>query len=363
MASNDNALPPVTEQDVADYLKKMGVPQDDAAKKKMDADIAAALFKVGSLYYERLQKRDKSMATFKELMRRYPNHKNELEALYMMYNIAQQEKNAAEAKRYKDAILSKYPDSDIAKALKDPNFVNAKQKELAEVNQYYEDTYELIRKGQSEAAFKRIQALPTKYGNDYPMKARFALLAAMCQGGMKGVDEYVRALKTVATSFPDTEEEKKAKEMIALLTGGKPIKGEVTRPNNNNPTQPANGTFVDNMKEGHYILVAFEDSKARVNDFKGKASTYNQEFFSLKRLNISSLMLDGKYPTLVIRKFRDGTEAQEYYNTVNGNTKFLGEAAAAHKIYFIGQSNYRQILQKRNFDAYRTFFESTYGND
>jgi tetratricopeptide (TPR) repeat protein len=362
VVKGNNALPPVTEQDVTEYLKKMGVPQDEAASKKMDEDIASALFKVGSLYYERLRKKDKAMEAFKELMRRYPDNKNELEVLYMMYNIAVEDKNTAEAKRYKDQILDKYGESDIAKAIQDPNFMNAKQKELQEINQYYEDTYSLIQNGKSEEAFKRIQDLPSKYGNDYPMKARFALLAAMCQGGMKGVDEYVRALRTVATSFPDTEEEAKAKEMIALLTGnggGKPKPNRGNKPND----KPNNSIFVDNMKEGHYIIVAFDEAKAKVNDYKGPIVDYNKQYFSLKRLNVSSLMLDGKFPSLIIRKFKNGTEAQEYYNTVSGNKEFLGESAEAHQVYFIGQSNYRQILQKRNFAAYKDFFNTTYRED
>lgn len=363
IAKNEKALPPVTEQDVTDYLKKMGVPQDEAAEKKMNEEIASSLFKAGSLYYERLQKKDKAMENFKELLSRYPDSKNELEALYMMYNITQEEGKTAEAKRYKDQILEKYGDSDIAKAIQDPDFMNAKQKELNEINQYYEETYSLIQNGKSEEAFNRIQGLGKKYGDDYPMKARFALLAAMCQGGMKGIDEYVRALRTVATSFPDTKEEKKAKEMIALLTGGKGGKNNVNKGGSKPNKQPANSSFVDNMKEGHYILITFNDPKAKINDYKGPIVDYNKQYFSLKRLNVSSLMLDGKFPTLIIRKFRNGTEAQEYYNTVSGNKEFLGENASDHSVYFIGQSNYRQILQKRNFGAYRGFFDTTYGDD
>lgn len=355
-----NELPPVTEQDVSNFLKKAGVPADEASKKATEKELRDALFMVATLYYERLGENELSLNKFKELQERFPGHPRELEALFSMYNIAGATGQTALAAECKRRILDQYADSDIAKSLQDPNFLNAKEKDLKAINADYERIYAMIRAGKSEAAYADLEKVAKKYGANNPLKARFALLGAICQGGMQGQKAYVQALRAVVTSFPNTDEEQKAKEMIAILTGEE-VKGSGKKPiAAGEADEELNKIFENDLAQGHYILISFDNPSAKVNSFKGAISNYNKKYYSLLRLNVSSLMLDGKFPTLIVRKFKTGKEAQEYYKTVEGNKEFLGEDAPAHQVYFIGQNNYRTILQKRNFADYKRFFAQTY---
>jgi hypothetical protein len=71
-------------------------------------------------------------------------------------------------------------------------------------------------------------------------------------------------------------------------------------------------------------------------------------------------MLYGKSPTLIVRKFKDRIEAVEYLKTVEGNSEFMGKDVPSHKMYFIGQNNYREILQKQNFGDYIKFYDENF---
>ena len=361
-AESNDALKPLTESEVKEYLKKMGVPQDTASQKKMNGEIETALFLVGNIYYEKLDENKRASDAIEKLFARYPKTKHELEAWFLMFNICTEDKNSNCTASYKDKILSAYADSDIAKSLKDPNYLNAKQRQIAEVNQYYDDSYALIKAGNFQEAYRRYEGLPKKFGNNYPLKARFAILAAMCIGGMQGQEPYISALKSVSVSYPNTEEDKKAKEMVALLQGNKadnktptpqPVKSE-------SKEIKGNYNFDNDLATGHYVLVAFDDAKTNLNDLKAKISDFNNKTFSLLRLNVSSLMLDGKSPTLIVRKFKDRTEAVEYLKTVEGNSEFMGKDVPSHKMYFIGQNNYREILQKQNFGDYIKFYDENF---
>jgi hypothetical protein len=73
-------------------------------------------------------------------------------------------------------------------------------------------------------------------------------------------------------------------------------------------------------------------------------------------------MLDGNIPTLIVRKFKDGKDAADYLKAAMGKEDFLGKNPPQHRLYFIGQNNYREVLQKRNFAEYIQFFEQTYRN-
>ena len=358
----EDALRPLTESEVKEYLKKMGVPQDTATLKKMNSEIETALFLVGNIYYEKLDENKRATDAVDKLFVRYPKTKHELEAWFLMFNICTEDKNNSCAAVYKDKILSGYADSDIAKSIKDPNYLNAKQLQIAEANKYYDETYALIRSGNFQEAYRRYEGLPKKYGNNYPLKARFAILAAMCIGGMQGQEQYISALKSVSVSFPNTDEDKKAKEMVALLQGGKADNKNINpQPVKTDKSEiKGNYNFDNDVNTGHYILVAFDDAKTNLNDLKGKIADFNNKAFSLLRLNVSSLMLDGKSPTLIVRKFKDRAESQEYLKTAEGNPDFMGKDVPSHKIYFIGQNNYREILQKQNFGDYVKFYEENY---
>jgi len=361
-SDDGEALKPLTESEVKEYLKKMGVPQDSASQKKMNTEIETALFLVGNIYYEKLDENKRAADAIDKLFARYPKTKHELEAWFLMFNICNEDKNSSCISNYKDKILASYADSDIAKSIKDPNYLNAKQRQIADANKYYDETYTLIKNGNYQEAYRRYEGLPKKYGNNYPLKARFAILAAMCIGGMQGQDQYISALKSVSVSYPNTAEDKKAKEMVALLQGNKADDKTVTAQPVKSDKQDLKGNynFDNDVNTGHYILVAFDDAKTNLNDLKNKISEFNNKTFSLLRLNVSSLMLDGKAPTLIVRKFKDRAEALDYLKTVDGNSEFMGKDVPAHKMYFIGQNNYREILQKQNFGDYVKFYEENY---
>ena len=360
--SNNEGLKPLTESEVKDYLKKLGIPQDSLAIKIMNKDIEKSLFMIGNLYFEKLAQNMRAKDAFNKLFARYPNTQYELEAWFAVYNICTDDKSTACSNAYKEKIIEKYPNSDIAKSLMDPNFMNTKQKQIFEVNKYYEETYALIKSGEFQTANKRMEDLPKKFGNTYPLKPRFALLAAMCVGGIEGIDSYIKALKSVSVSYPNTEEDKKAKEMVALLSSSKSndksSSPQVVKNENeaNKPKYP----FDMEINTGHYVLVVFEDTKVNVNDFKNKITDFNTKNFNLMRLNVSTLMLDGSLPTLIVRKFKDRKDAEDYLQVAVDNNDFLPANTAAFKLYFIGQNNYREVLQKQNFAEYVKFYEDTF---
>jgi hypothetical protein len=282
----------------------------------------------------------------------------------MAYLISTEENNASRAAFYKESILQKFGESDIAKSLRDPSFMGTKQAAALSLNQFYDQTQKMVEQRQFEQALSSIQTSRERYQNS-PLKPRFALLEAMCIGGTKGEKEYINALKSITASFPNTPEEKQAKEMLKYLTG------ESSTASNTNPNSTSNTTvsgtdtsgfslFERNMNTGHYLLIAFDDKNTNTNNFRDKIADYNKKEFDLLRLNVSALLLDGDQPTLIVRKFKDGTEAMNYYRAANGNVNFLGQNAPKHRIVVIGQNNYKTVLEKQKYKAYIPFFERVY---
>lgn len=345
-------LEPMTEQDVKDALKSKGVPLDEEGKKTTNTKLAEALFKAAAHYRDDLDRNDKAQELLQRLLDNYPDNPYHLEALYMMYNIHNDKNNIAKAKIYKDQILEKYPKSDIAKSITDPDFMSKKQKEALELSKYYDDTYSILRKGKVQEAYDRIVEARTQYGQELLMKARFSLLEAMCVGGLKGEKEYARALNAVVVSFPNTSEEKQAKAMLAVLraSGANDI--------SNKSVVSANAVFDENKNTGHYVLIVFPPN-TKVNGHKVPVTEYNLKNYNLMRLNVSTLMLDGNIPAVIVRKFRNAELAMEYINKAKNNPEFL-TGVDNYTICTIGQKNYATVIQKQLFKAYIPFYEKEY---
>lgn len=343
--------PPKTQSEIDDYLKKKGVPQNDKEKKAAQDELAEATFNAARHYQEDLNQSDKALALVQQLVRDYPESPYAVEGLFLGYNIYNNIQNTTKANAYRDQILEDYPNTTIAKVLKDPDFANAEQKKYQAVNKYYEDTYQLIRDGSPQQALDNVKAVPTKFGQNYEMKARFAILEAMAQGALKGETEYIRALRVVVTSFPDTKEEKQAIAMLAVLTDKKTD----STPSKNNKISPYT---VDN-NQNHYVLIVFDDKRARVAQYKGALSNFNTKMLPNTRMNISNIMVNDGQPTLSVRTFENAEEAIKYVVSAKSDKQFLPEVEG-YKIYIISKQNYAIALSTQNFAAYIPFYEKNY---
>lgn len=351
------AAVPKTQAEIDAYLAKKGVPKSDQERAALKEKVAEAMFKAAEHYREDLGRNDRALSLIEELVNKYPDNKYAVEAMFLAYNIYSEKNNASKATYYKNEILKKYPKSNIAKVLSDPEFANSEKIKYQKINQYYDDTYAMIQDGNAEQALTRVRAVPTEFGDNYEMKARFAILEAMCVGGMKGEQDYIKALRIIVTSFPDTKEEKQAKAMIAILTGkkGKENRGDAKTP----PSPKGLVPYKVNMKSKHLILVVFDDKNSKVNQYKTSLTAFNNKNYLNKRLRTSSILIDGNVPTLTVRGAFLGEEAMKYVVAARADPEFL-KGAGDFTVYAISQENYALAMSTQKFYQYSAFFEKNY---
>jgi len=345
--------PPKTQAEIDAYLKKRGVPQNEADKKKVEKKLAKVIYKAASHYHEDLGEASKAMELVGRLTNDYPQSEYAVEGLFLAYNIYFAKNNQSKAEYYKNEILTKYPETNIAKVLQDPDFANAQQKKYNAINEYYNETYDLIQKGKNQDALERIKQVSDIFGDNYEMKARFAILEAMCVGGIKGENEYIRALRVVVTSFPDTKEEEQAIAMLAVLTDKKPKKNTIT--DKRNSLVP----FRTNKKQKHNVIILFNNKRTRVNRFRGPVTNFNTKYYPDGRHTVSTILMDGKLPAVVVRNFKDGEAALQYAADIQSRADMFS-GTKGFDVYAISRQNYNLALSTQNFSAYIPFYEKHY---
>jgi len=358
-ASDTSRTNEVSDTDLKNIFQ--GLPANEAELAVLHVATYDAMYNLGALFRDKLENNRRASVTLEEMQTRYPDlNKHEKEAWYYCYLAFTDLGNPVRAKYYLDKLVEKYPNSTYARALTDPNFLNANKEREHEMNKYYEQTYTLFTKGGYKDAFEMCQEAPKKYGSQNPLMPKFFLLSALCTGNLQGTDEYCKALAEVTARYPESAESTRAKEIARLLS----CKGFEVPKSNETKKGEIDDDFTLEDDKLHYFIVALKGDDIRLDDVKGAVSDYNREYHKLEALRISNIFLgtDTNAPLVVIRKFDNRDQAMRYFNEVKGRKEFLGEGKKSYQKEFfaVTQENYRRILKNKTLEGYREFFNDNY---
>ncbi len=345
-----------SDADIANILK--GLPNSPQSKKKAHSKIYQAMFDLGVLYRDRLEEPARSVSVLEDMLGRYPDStRNELDGLYYLYLDHSDLNHPGDKQKYYDLILQKYGNSTYAKVLKNPNYLNELKKEQNQLGAYFDETYALYEAEKYQAASKRIKEVNKLFGADNPMQAKFSLLSAMLGGAINGRKAYIEGLKEVVANYKNTEEEKRAKEILRVLgenVGGGP--GSVGK-----ASKEKKSLFKLEEKRMHFMLILLDADKVVVSDVKNAVSDFNKKNYKLQQFRISNIYLGSnvKKPIIVVRKFRNKQKAMAYYDAINSDSRIRAVIKDA-KIFPVSQGNYRQVLRQKSLVGYEDFFLENY---
>lgn len=363
-AESDNAKPAdasasKSEEDneVATYLGP--VPRSDAERRSAEVKVIDAMYKLGVLYYDKLENFEKTVTTLEGLNSRFGRHNFELNSWYYLYLAHRKLNHADQAQAYYDKIVGGYPTSTFARILQDPNYAAEFLNEERKVNVYYDEAYAAFKQGSYQDAFKMCSDSKVRFGAENKLASRFALLAALCTGNLQGPDAYKSALQEVIARYPNSEEQKRAKEILRLLGGaGAQLPGDEERQEETERFRPDEAGI-------HFILVVLENN-ASLEEAKVKISDYNRNFHKLDKITITNLAVgeDEKNRKLlvILRRFENKAGAMKYYDGVQKNKAQFMPSSINYQLLPISMDNYRSVLRDKTLDGYAEFFEANYLN-
>lgn len=347
---------PDPENEVLTYLGP--VPRTEAERRSAEVKVIDAMYKLGVLYYDKLENFDKTVKTLEGLNSRFGRHNFELNSWYYLYLAHRKLNHADQAQAYYDKIVGGYPTSTFARILQDPNYAAEFLNEERKVNVYYDEAYAAFKKGNYQYAFKMCMDSKVRFGAENKLNSRFALLAALCTGNLQGADAYKSALNEVIARYPTSDEQKRAKEILRLLGGaGAQLPGDQER------TDEENVRFRPDENAIHFILVAL-DNNANLDNAKNKISDYNRNFHKLDKITITNLAVGDDEKTrkllVILRRFENKAAAMKYYDGVMKNRVQFMDANVNYQLLPISMDNYRSVLRDKTLDGYAEFFEANY---
>ncbi len=344
----------IYESEIEDFFKD--VPKNDSARAISHNQIRKSMLLLGQLYRDRLEDFQSSIRILESILEKYPDAPEKLEIYYQLYLSSLSAGDHERAERYKMKIIQEYPNSRFAKVLSDPNFAASQQSEHDRLVQYYDDTYTLFEKGNHDDVINRSKEVEDKFGINNPLMGKFELLKAMSLGAKEGKDAYVEALKYVVARYPNSEEEKKAKDMLLLL-------GDAASVRTYGETGLSNAKFTIEDNALHFVIVYVQNQdEISINDAKIALAEFHKKYFQLDNLKMASLVFDPakNHSLVLVRSFTAKERAMNYYETAIRNpTDFLPKNAI-FEVYPITQKNYREVIKARELKSYKEFFEANY---
>ncbi len=330
------------------------IPRSDEMKKAYADSVSNAWYDLGFIYKEQLADLKEAIQVYESFLKKFPAHQLEPTVMYQLYRLyltLPDEKKAAERKA---ALLAKYPDSEYARLINDPEFFKTQQLSKQEADLYYAETYRLFQAGQYSEALSRCRTAETRYAGN-PLMPKFALLKALCIGGQKDLVAYRNGLNDVVKNYPQDQVKQKAQELLQSLDKAQGIVKPDTIQKAQTPLYTYKGDTL------HYYVVLFEDRALNLNDFKIALSDFNNEYYSLKNLQINTRMLGNNYQLVQVAAFENKKNADEYLKAADlDDALFNGLDMNIVDSFIISAANYLTLVKEQKVKEYLDYYKKVY---
>lgn len=223
------------------YIEQIPTRPSDLSKLKIERDTTELSLGIG--YFDLFKNSKMANSTLEHLLLTPPKEQStEAQAMYQLYRINSKIENTAKAEEYKNSILTKYPTSVYAMYILNPE-VDYSTPTTKDALALYEETYDLYK----NEKYKEVKENVSRALEMYPSEiiiAKFTLVNSLAIGKTEGREDFISALELITIAYQNTEEAKKAQEILDILNNVKKSK-----PSESSPTTDMEQIRKDEIKE------------------------------------------------------------------------------------------------------------------
>lgn len=398
------------------YLQN--VPRTEGAIDSAYIALEGALYNLGVIYKDQIGDLERSIESFQSYLERFPKGRYSLETYYQLYLLGIQAGMPELSAKYKQKVISEYPDSDYAKILTDPTYLAKLEAMKGELARIYNRAYDNYQEGEYELTLAGCDTALLAFEKD-ELVPKFDLLKAMAIGKTDRLIVYRRALEGVVEKYPATPEKDKAEELLGYVKqmmgegapkgkeqgakesgkgereqpekgGGKGEKGPKEKPgskekekekeklkeeenskeaseeseatnNESTPEEPPALEYEYVESDKHFYLIVVTNPEIDTRMLQTNLSDFNGEFFSLERLSVKTAKLGREMNMVYIRGFKETKKCKDYFTAIRENNEVFAELPPQDfKQFIISQPNFTKFFSDRNIERYETFFNENY---
>jgi tetratricopeptide (TPR) repeat protein len=351
--ASETASPEATLSKMSPEYYLINIPVTDSAVEATYKKTELALYNMGIIYKDDLKDYDKSIESFKELIKRFPTSSYLLSSYYNLYGIAKDRNNQALVDYYKNIIVSQFPESMYAKVLANPEYFKEIEKEEQAIRQYYEQTYGLFNTGNYNDVITRTDyALKTYPGNT--LIPQFDYLGTLAKG--KTIDRSIFRdnLIAIIARYPGTEIAGDAQNLINYMDKEHPElkEAEEIKISQQLYQLPSDST---------YLFIYALDKKINTNQLVFNIINFNLDNFDNLNLIVEIISLNITQNLILVKTFSNQRQVMLYLSTINSTDEILKDMPEVTMIpMVISLSNFKTLQEDKSVDRYLKFYNENY---
>jgi tetratricopeptide (TPR) repeat protein len=331
------------------------IPMTDSMMQISHGRIIESLFNAGTIYKNDLRDIPNSIVTYTDLLNRYPGSDYTLNTYYNLYSIYNQDNNMQLANVYKQSIVREFPESQPAQLLTNPNYAAELRAKENEVNNYYQQTYELFQQGYYDRVIRDVDTALVRYADD-PLLPKFELLKVLAIGKTEDLLVFTLALDSLASSSPDEQVADMASMVLAyILNTDQEVKTE---------TQKIEAEEIySSDTTGVFFYGLFVNNRVDLNQLKFEFINLNIDHFPNYTFDIVDEALEEGEVAFYVKEFPDMENARDYFQMAIMNEAIRKTLEGVnYRPFIISQGNAEILLSDRVSDKYWLFFRKHYSN-
>lgn len=344
-----------TELDRGFYLKQ--IPFSPEAKEQAHTQIEEALNNIGFIYYYELHDYPRSIEAYTKLSDNYPDNPNEVSAWYYLYKMHSLRKDTENAEKYKSLVLAKYPESNQAKIILDPDYFVKENNKGAEAEQLYAKTFEAYKNGQYQRVMMNTRKAREQYADDTLYMPRFEFLNAVSLGYVEVVDSMAYSLLRLIQKYPESSIKPYALDVLLAANDmySLGLNIESARPKVDT-VQEKEYPYTFNTRDQYYVVVIC-NNKVRINPLKVRISDFNKNNFRMDQLTIKNMMLNKQDALITIGNFENLGKAKDYHTAMFlSDYIFGGINSENYQVIEVSIPNFPIFYEQKNVEEYLEFW-------
>ena len=344
-----------TELDRGYYLRQ--IPFSQEAKEQAHQQIEEALNNIGFIYYSDLKDYPRSIEAYTKLSDNYPDNPNEVASWYYLYKMHTALKDSENAEKYKNLVLNKYPDSNQAKIILDPEYFIKEFAKGAEAEQLYAKTFEAYQNGQYQRVMMNVRKAREQFADDTLYMPRFEFLNAVSLGYVEVVDSMAYSLYRLIQKYPESSIKPYALDVLLAANDmyNLGLNIESARPKVDT-VQEKEYPYTFNPKDEYYVMVIC-NNKVRINPLKVRIGDFNKNNFRIDQLTVKNLMINKQDALITIEKFENLSKAKDYHTAMFlSDYIFGGISNENYQVVEISIPNFPIFYEQKNIEEYLEFW-------
>ncbi|MBN2524371.1 MAG: tetratricopeptide repeat protein [Bacteroidales bacterium] len=330
------------------------IPFSDSAKQASHNKISTGLYTMGEIYEEDLKDNPKAIESYENLLNRYPGNENRLQVYYRLYTIAKIEQDKDRVSKYQQKIINEFPNSNYAKLMTNPNYLQELMSQEHAKIEEYNITYSLFQAENFNQVIARAEkAMKNNPGHE--LYAKYDYLYTISAGLRKDTLSFIMDLQKFKERYPSTDLAENAELLIKYLQNKEPRIIELQK------REVAKQLFSVTSDEEHYF-VYIVPSEARINQLIFNILNFNLDNFDDLRLEVKKVNLDNKNNLCMVSKFKNGEESMIYLKKIILDENIFEDVEVQKATaVVISETNYKALTDSDKAEKYILFFKDNYG--